>query len=212
MKCMRRLEFMRWVVNRVINKFAQRVRISALYSTRTGIKSINQLMQSRVLMEKNPFFLDASDLYLGFDALKDEYTLVGTGIVESPHYGLMEALASQSSIANTEYVLRYSKGSLDQRSAVYLTKKAKNVIVATFKARYFEVQNGDYPAVQVYCVNGKYYVADGKHRAALCAYLNKPIKCVDIGRDFLSDSFRLWIYSAMKKNPDEFVSNLELFE
>lgn len=197
---------------RCLNKLAKILDVSVLYQTKVGIKSLNQLMQSQELYSFNEFYANPNELYLGFDALKDAYTLVDVCIDNSPHFFLMEALNNHLSIKNTEYCQRYKAGTLDSRARVSLSHRELQRMEEKFALRKQEILEGRYAPVQVYRRNGKYYIADGKHRAALCTLFECPIKCVEISADFLKDSFRKWIYRKMYKKQKEYTRNLMLYE
>lgn len=169
-------------------------------------------MQSQVVLKDDVLILSGKDLHLGFDALKDEYSLVGVNIQRSPHYYLMGAIDNDEDIKQTDYCKRYENGTLDSRSAAVISENTLFNLKKIFKDRKKQIIEESYTPVQVYTIEGKYYIADGKHRAALCTYLNKPVKCVDIGTVFLKDSFRQWMYRKMCKNSSKYKKNLSLFK
>lgn len=200
-----------WQLRRIFNKAAKTMGISLLYHTSKGVKYLNPLMRSMKLCGSEPFVIEPSQLFIGFDALKDQYTLVGVDLLHSPHYGLMEALESGKDPLATDYCKRYQNGTLDTRGPVPLTKTVQDHFAQTFLKRKQEILAGDYEPVQVYRVGEKYYLSDGKHRAALCALLGKPIWCVEISPDYLNDSFRRWMYDAMCRKPEQYQRNINLF-
>jgi len=199
-------------VYRVLNKLLKLIDVSLLYKTSKGIKSLNQLMQSQTILKNDVLNLSGEDLYLGFDALKDEYSLVGVNIECSPHYYLMSVIDNGKNIKQTDYCKRHENGTLDSRSAMVISENTLLNFKKTFKERKKQIIDVSYAPVQVYKIDGKYYIADGKHRAALCTYLNKSVKCVDIGTVFLKDSFRQWMYRKMCKNSSKYKRNISLFE
>jgi hypothetical protein len=196
---------------RIINKMMKCQNVSVLYSTPKGVKYYNGLMKSMKLPHTEVFWCDTKQLHLGFDALKDEYTLVGKNVIESPHYGLMEALDKKTDIAQTDYCSRYRNGTLDSREGINITKKLLSEMKVMFEKRKNEIEKNNYVPIQVYRIQGMYYIADGKHRAALCAYLGKQVKCVEISNEYLRDSFRQWIYQKMLKNSSEYSHNIRMF-
>lgn len=197
---------------RCLNKLAKILNISVLYQTKTGVKSLNQLMQSRETPALSEFYAKPQELFLGFDALKDAYSLVDVCIDASPHLGLMQALDEHRNVKQTDYCRRYAAGTLDGRSRVALSSHMLRTFEDKFADRRQEIVEECYAPVQVYKCHGRYYIADGKHRAALCVLLDKPIKCAEISDDFLQDSFRQWIYRKMLKNKKAYSKNLSLFE
>ncbi|GLL52300.1 hypothetical protein [Tetragenococcus halophilus] len=201
-------------IYRVLNKLLKLIDVSVLYKTSKGIKSLNQLMQSQsqVVLKDDVLILSGKDLYLGFDALKDEQTLVGVNIQRSPHYYLMDVIDNDENIKQTDYCKRYRKGTLDSRSAGVISEKDLFNYKEIFQHRKKQIIEESYEPVQVYMIEGKYYIADGKHRAALCTYLNKSVSCVDIGTVFLKDSFRQWMYRKMCKSSSKYEKNISLFK
>lgn len=182
-----------------------------LFETKTGIKIINAHMRNEELIHSDIFYLNGENLYLGFDALKDNYTLCGSAITESPHLELMKLLDKGEKIENSEYCIRYKKGALDGRYPVIINDKEIQRFHDYFSRRKYEIENDIVLPVQVYKVSGIYYLADGKHRAALSYLINRRIKCIEISNDFLKDSTRLWIYERMKKSNSCYKKNIELF-
>lgn len=200
-----------WLFRRVLNKLTKKLGVSLLYHTSKGVKYINPLMRSMKLQSSAPFEVEPDQLFIGFDALKDSYTLVGVDLQHSPHYGLMEALENGKDPAETDYCKRYKNGTLDARSPVPLNKAVMTNFATTFPKRKKEILNGVCEPVQVYRIGEKLYLADGKHRAALCALMRKPVPCVEISPDYLNDSFRRWMYDAMCCKPDRYQRNIALF-
>lgn len=200
-----------WQFRRVFNKLAEKMGISVLYHTSKGVKYLNPLMRSMKLCASEPFAAQPDRLFLGFDALDDRYTLVGVDLLHSPHYGLMEALENRKDPAQTDYCRRYQNGTLDTRSPVPLTKAVMDNFARTYPKRKQELLEGICEPVQVYRIGEKLYLADGKHRAALCALLGKPVVCVQISPDYLNDSFRRWMYTAMCRKPERYQRNIDLF-
>src|SRR6266540_1109990 len=80
-----------------IHKVSRRFDIAALYSTTVGIKCTNPLIaSSRLDGLTNPgvFELSPGELRLGFDGLRDEFTLLKMPIAESPHLDLFRRIDS----------------------------------------------------------------------------------------------------------------------
>lgn len=119
--------------------------------------------------------LEPKQLFLSIDLLKDKYSLLGCNILCSPHYNFMVALENEKPLKDTDYINRYKNGTLDAR----FPHIAKDY--AYFKDKYKKmkilVTNNNIEPVSVYKIGTQYYIKDGKHRAALCALLNKPIPC-----------------------------------
>lgn len=165
---------------RIPEKICMEHNIYILLKTRIGIKNLNMLPLTRRYGSEaendNPIFVTPSDLYLGPDYLKDKYTLLGKCILESPHYDFMRAINDNMDITQTEYYSRIVAGKLDgrhrqrKRNKMFFHSKKQEAEVA--------IDNGIYAPVKIYKWKERYYIYDGKHRAALCALKNKNVKCI----------------------------------
>lgn len=196
---------------KVREKLARIFSYTKLFETKTGIKIINAHMRNDDLQHSDVFLLNGEDIYLGFDALNDDYTLCGKKIIESPHFELMKLLDKGEKIEESEYCIRYKIGALDGRYPVIVNDKEIQRFQDYFVKRKNEIKSNMYSPVQVYKIGDRYYLADGKHRAALSCLLNGKTKCIEISNDFLKDSTRMWIYEKMKKKQSCYRKNIELF-
>jgi len=149
-------------------------------------------------------------LLIGPDNLKDKYTLLGRPISNSPYIELMQFLNTGKGIKNIEYIKRVKNGTLDIRRAHSIDKQYIRSFRNKFESRKSLIQKGLYNPIKCFLVNGEYYVADGKHMAALCRILNVTPKCVDVS-SLQYDSWFLWIYDKMQKKPDEYRKHLSYF-
>jgi|LSQX01.1.fsa_nt_gb hypothetical protein len=61
-----------------------------------------------------------------------------------------------------------------------------------------------YEPIVVYELDGKTYIFDGKHRAALCALLGKPVRCLKIDLKDLSEDFLVRVYGKMLEREEMF--------
>ncbi len=150
-----------------------------IYETKYGIKNIN--ISNYICFPHSsigePFSLNATELYLDADFMKDDYSLLDCSINETPHFKLMQALLSDEDISHSEYIQRALKGYLDWRD--YQSKSPNyDDFKAKFKQLKSEIETNSYSPIEVFLLDGRYYIHDGKHRAALCAALGKNIKCV----------------------------------
>ena len=187
-----------WVFRGVCDRIAKKLNVSLIYVSRKGIKSINQLMQSQLYFVRDKKEINAEDLFLGFDGLKDKYTLVDMCILDSPHWELMHTILREFPIEETDYYKRALRGELDTRGPLNLNDKNLKSMKGKFDKRKNEIEADCYQPIQVYELDNRYYIADGKHRAALCAMLGKKVRCDVISTDYLKDSFRIWILKKMK--------------
>lgn len=120
------------------------------------------------LVEINP-----EKLFLCVDYLKDKYTLLNCNIMNSPHFGLMEVLSEGGDIRNTEYIKRYKNGTIDARYPQLI--KRYDFFYTKFKEMSEKMDSNSIEPISVFKIRDFYYIRDGKHRAALCAYYKKPI-------------------------------------
>lgn len=165
-------------IYRVAEEFCKKFHIIKTYETSKGLKNINM---GKVATLETPYvishiILNSTELFLGPDFLKDQYTLLGKTILDSPHYQFMQAMLTNKPLEQTEYVKRWLTGTLDWRRSLPLKNQCERW-KASFESKMKEVETGKYSEIWVYAVNGKYFIYDGKHRAALCAVLGKPIHC-----------------------------------
>ena len=193
-------------------EIADRLFFTKLYEARVGIKYVLPIYDPTFSSNGDLFYLESDELFLDFDALKDKYTLCDIPVNKSPHLGLMMALENKDDIRKTDYINRFENGILDIRTPRNVSKTDLVRFKDKFVSRKAEVQDCSYKPVAVYKVSGKYYIADGKHRAAMCAMLKMPVKCVVVDCNYLSDSFNQWIFQKMKKHPELYKKNIAFFE
>ncbi len=165
-----------------------------VFETNKGLKNINMgsVAQHDNYTILNEVTLDASELYLGPDYLNDRYSLIGIRLSDSPHYGFMKALDEGTNLKETDYVKRWLNGTLDWRRPMPL-KMCVSRWQRTFQEMVSLIENGTYLPVLVYQAEGRYYMYDGKHRAALCAYKNKPVKCSVISNSCIFDYYARYL-------------------
>ena len=167
---------------KIISRLWSDCHLFCFYKGKYGIKNINlnQLVfpGQTVLKEVE---ISPDRLYMGPDYLKDEFTLLGTSLVNSPHFELMSLLYNGKDFADSEYINRYYHGYLDWRRGIKdidpIRFKNKNKSIVE------SVLSDNYDPVKIYQVGDSFYVFDGKHRAALCAVLGKSVKCVVVSSD-----------------------------
>ena len=197
---------------RISEKIAATLGFTAIKETKFGIKSINCILKNYNLQCSNIIYVDAEKLYLGFDALKDTYSLCGVNILNSPHYELMKTIEAGDDVSMSDYCKRCEKGALDGRSAIHMNRYEIERLKEFYKQRKTSILENSIGPAQVYKINGQYYLADGKHRAALAASLGLKIRCVEISSDFLKDSYRMWIYRKMIEKKELYKLNILLID
>lgn len=187
--------------------------ISILYQSKVGIKSTNQLISSDALkffQTESRCNIDGKSLHIGFDGLKDEFTLINRKIMDSPHFELMDLLCNNKDIMESEYIKRTLSGTLDFRFRRKIDKQYLDHIHEKFEQKLLLIKLDEYEPVKVINVNGQYFIIDGKHTAALCSYLEIAPKCVEI--EYVThDSFWMWIYRKMLKHKNSYKKNIEFY-
>jgi len=201
-------------MKRHIFKFCKKFDISLLYQTKVGIKCTNQLIDSSLF----PWFasskievISPDDLYIGFDGLHDKYTLLGNNIYNSPHFELMQFLQNGKELGKSKYVERMANGTLDFRPASAVGKYTFLFFEKKFEEKLDLVKNESYHPIKLIKADGKYYIADGKHTASLCALTGKDVRCVD-ATHIAYDSFIWWVYKKMLKHKTSYSKHITYFE
>ena len=190
----------------LLHRICKLFHIHHYYENEYGIKEHNKVAfeMKGTSIER---VINPNTVYLGFDGLKDVYSLIGIPINKSPHYELMKLLENDKDICNSEYVQREKLGCLDGR---YEIKPSNHVM--TYKNAKQTIINKSYAPAIIYAINGKYYAFDGKHRLALCCLLGVPCKCKIIDYKILAnDAHTQRLYQEMKKR-DGYSKNLHLLE
>ncbi|HEU0008341.1 MAG TPA: hypothetical protein VFT34_00845 [Verrucomicrobiae bacterium] len=197
-----------------IHKVSRRFDIAALYSTTVGIKCTNPLIaSSRLDGLTNPgvFELSPGELRLGFDGLRDEFTLLKMPIAESPHLDLFRRIDSGNDLHDSPYAVRLRSGTLDFRPPRRVGEKH----LTARREKFFEVrqriQAGDYEPIKIIVVRGDHFTVDGKHRAAVCALLGRQVRCLDASAA-VHDSFYSWVCRKMEKTPAQFQKHICWFD
>ena len=158
--------------------------------------------------DKTPALLDPGELHLPFDFLKDEYTLLGVSVPDSPHFELMRACAG-GDLSGCGYIEKAKKGIIDGRDICFETDKT---YLNNFSKNKIKFENGTVRPVAYYTVDGVKYVSDGKHRAAMAAFLKKPLYGYEIPRENLYSSAVAKMLEKMKKHGDIYRKNIEHVE
>ena len=184
---MNRVNYYIWKIRlRLCKKF----HISHIYKTSKGVKGIYGFPPVlKVPVDNNIITLFANDLYLGVDLLCDDYTLLECPLMQSPHYFFMRAIKEGKPISETDYIKRMKSGTLDARVGAYIKNYQK--FYDKYALREGEAESDNYPPVLIYQIGGKKYIYDGKHRAALLAYKERPIRCQLVDNNFFGGGFEL---------------------
>lgn len=184
---------------------------AAIYLNKLGVKAENQIFKRVYLPQKNVTTLSLDKLRLGIDWLRNDYTLIGTEIMDSPHFGLMQAISDNKDTRALEYIYRKEKGTLDFREGSLVTEKFLEDSEFCFKKRKQEILSQTYDPIKVVNFDEKFYIVDGKHRAALACLLKmNEIKIIDATLAW-NDSYYHWIYDFIRKNSD-FSLHISVYE
>lgn len=168
----------------LVEKATHVFKIRFFYSESSGIKAMNcrHICPSNLKIDDLPIVsVDRKNLYLGLDFLKDNYSFIDTPLTESPHYKLMRDLSEQKPIERSEYINLLCKGRLDERREINLFDIDFKKMHSLFEARRADIKANSYNPILVFKANtGKYYIVDGKHRAALASLYFDSLNCVAI--------------------------------
>ncbi|MBE5940677.1 MAG: hypothetical protein E7266_09820 [Lachnospiraceae bacterium] len=202
---------LRYSIVRFINIICNKLNIALYYETICGIKNINRkkMNLSKVSYDKNVKEVSTDELFLGIDALNDTYSHIGCSISDSPHYNLMKSIDLSEDIEQSEYVKLERMGALDGRDKVYISNKMHQ---QAFSRQMQIIMTGEYNPVSYYVVDGKKYISDGKHRAALLTYLGMPIKCIEVPIQPDTKEYFKCIKAKMEKRPEIYKKNIELIK
>lgn len=178
---------------RIKEEFYRQNKVISFAKKRTGIKNTNAslLLNHYEYVLKDNYCVSASELFLGPDFLRDDFTLLCTNILDSPHFSLMESLMYGKEIENTDYVRRLLSGKLDWRDCTIMPKD-KEYFRKRFNKSFIEIKEDRYKPIIIYNQGKRSFIYDGKHRAALCCLLNVPVRCVVVDNLIAHDG--VWRY------------------
>lgn len=188
---MNRIVFYYWRIQEEIYK---RFNIFQIKNTKYGLKTINikLVRQDPKILSDSTFKIEPQELYLGIDYLNDDFTLLDTSITLSPHIGFIESILNNEDLSKTDYVDRCQKGTLDgRRGRVKITDFS--LFRERCKSRIEQLDNMQ--PVLVYRINNRYYIYDGKHRAALCSLKGIKVKCLLVDYRFSDNA----LFKVMKE-------------
>jgi hypothetical protein len=199
-----------FITMKLLNKF----NVSIIYQTKTGIKSFHQVISNDTFKcygSTNVQLIDANNLTLWIDNLRDKYTNINSSVYNSPHFDLVTKLIQNVRLNGCEYLNRVQKGRLDFRKP----QKITNEFIEEFKKDIFDiydqVKEGTCEPIKIVKRGNINYIADGKHRASLYAFLGRQVPCIDI-TPAISDSFFWWVYRLMLKEEKEYSKHISYFK
>ncbi len=106
---------------------------------------------------------------------------------------------------------KLTEGTLDNRPPIRIGVEYIQFLRNKYKRMSKLIEIGEYKPVKVAVASGRYFIADGKHTAALCVVKKVPIKCIDVS-PLLHDSFNWWCYRKMLKNKAHYKKHIEFYE
>jgi hypothetical protein len=184
---------------------------AVLLETRVGVKSRNQLILSQFLSAfagGAAEALPADALSLSLDALADEFTLLHTPVISSPHFRLFERFRAGKDITSSDYFSRLSRGTLDFRGPIPVTPTLLSQMPGFLQSKLDPATSSD--PVLIARIGGRQLIVDGKHKAAALAWLGLPVPCLDITAA-MYDSYYRWIYNYMKKHGARYSKHIRFF-
>lgn len=194
---------------KIVNYFCRVINKTVYFENKYGVKAYNKIKFCISETNKYPLVeLNPAEVYLGFDALKDEYTHLETKIPQSPHADMIRRIYNNENIKDSQYVKDELLGSLDGR---YEMLDRKSLMV---KHKEYTLSNnkGDLPLV--YYVGTRYYVLDGKHRLS-SALINQErlVTCVNVPLLTIANhAYTQGILFKMKRTPDKYSKNIRHIE
>lgn len=193
------LNFINFYVWRIPERFFKKHNISSFVTTKYGIKNLNMgcLTSYDIALGGDVVELSSDSLYLGPDFLKDNFTLLNCRLLDSPHYSFIEAVNNRANPLSTDYYDRYIRGTLDWRHCQLRSKSTRRFFEKNKKSKK-EIEERKYKPVVVYYWKNRCYIFDGKHRAALCAFINEPIRCVVVPASVALDGVWARLFHIVK--------------
>lgn len=175
-----------YYIYRIEEELLLKLKKTATFKTAFGLKNIN--MNTRVITPetegKEIIEIIPDELFLGYDYLKDDFTLLDTPIKESPHFDMMKRLYNGENISDCDYINRWISGTLDWRHG-FIRPKNYDFFTQRFNISKENIEKNDINPVIVYKLGGKYYIYDGKHRAAMCAYNGLSVPCIVVDTEHM---------------------------
>ena len=191
----------------LLERASKRWHVAYFRHTRVGVKGYNVPLGS-----DSPLFRPAPgpeievscrDLLLGFDGLKDQFTLVDRPIDCSPHAELMRVVGKGHAPDATEYLARTHTGTLDRRRPRRISTTDLRELGRRYQQARDAFRSGISEPVKIARLRERLYIVDGKHRAALAATLTGSVRCVDASHVF-RDSYYSWVRGMMDERPTEY--------
>ena len=152
-----------------------------------------------------------SELVVNPDLLRNRYALCGTAITETPYFQLMADIDTGVLTPDSDYVRRAGNGTLDHRLPYSYDL---DFLHHQYRLRCQELtERGEFTisVIRVSLQNRqRYVILDGKHKAAMAAYLHRPesLRLRFLSNGFSRDTFFRRVYAyTLARDPDEYSIN-----
>jgi len=166
------VNYLWFIIGKSLRRIAKFFNTTILFFSKTGLKSINATIDYGDLVRFQKKKLQSSQLFLFADGLIDSETLIGKNIKDSPHFDLISTIYNNKPLENCEYIIRAEEGRLDMRAASFYDPE---FYLEKFRSQQKHFAKNKVTPLVVLPLDGKYYILDGKHRAAFFAFKEKPI-------------------------------------
>lgn len=198
---------MRTYLDALMERACKRWHVAYLRHTKVGVKGYNVPLRSSsplfLAPQPSEVELPCGHLLLGFDGLKDQFTLVDRPVNCSPHAEFMRTVAEGHTLGTTEYLARIRTGTLDRRPPRHMSTKHLRELRRRYDLAMEALRAGTIEPVKIARLRERLYIVDGKHRAALAATLSGSVRCVDASQVFC-DSYYAWVARMMDERPTEY--------
>lgn len=194
---------LKYYLSRFEQGIFDKLHIVRFYYTNVGLKQygLYRLLQRDSYIYLGEIEIDCNNIFLGPDYLKDEHTLLDCPLIASPHLHFVEAIREKEDLAQTDYIKRFIDGRLDIRrpafrsdnNAIYYKKFSKSLEM---------IEAGTYKPVIVFQQNERYYIFDGKHRAAMCAMLKRPVNCLVVNSEVANSDLWHYMFTLIEGKPE----------
>ena len=181
--------------------------------TTVGVKVIGHKRRKKPITIERIVKLSPGEVLLFVDGLKDSWSLSSVPINGSPHKDLCVFIQAGQDITESDYVLRESTGTLDNRFPIKIGENEMQLHQDLSLKCLDSIINAHYSHPRVICLDDKYYVLDGKHRLAMAACIGVDMECDVLSAKEIFDSPYIQnIYRIMKKDHRSYTKNLAILD
>jgi hypothetical protein len=195
------LDVARYRVHARLNRIAWRIGLAAAYHTPVGVKRANGLFLTPMIdlhVSGEPVLVEPDRLRLGWDVLRDRYTLLETTVGASPHFRWVRSLAESGAEPDHVYIERVARGTLDWQSPQPVSPDRVERTRRQVREWLERIDRAEPLLVRVAWIGGEPYLIDGKHRAATAHLRGVEVLCEDATAVY-RDSYFTWISSVVSR-------------